>query len=379
MIKIKNKKECCGCTSCMSVCPRHCIEMKDDEEGFKYPVVDTAECVNCHLCEMYCPIQNVKKPDSSVTTAYAARVKDAEIRMSSSSGGIFSAIALFILNQNGVVYGAAFDDDYNVVHCRIDSKNDLYRLRGSKYVQSDMGHSYENVLSDLKNGTFVLFTGTACQIAGLKSFLGREYGNLYTIDVLCHGVPSPKVWRAYKEGLSARNDVFSINFRDKSSGWKRYSFRCTYKNEEESVHHYDQDLYMKMFLSNLILRPSCHDCRFKEMPRLSDITLGDAWGIEKHSPEMDDNTGTSVVLIHSENGQALVKKIEENVELKSANLDIILPTAADSRKSVKPNRYREKFFKEFNSGKNLKELEYMTKHKISTRIKNKIKNIIFYH
>lgn len=348
MIEIKNKKDCCGCGSCAQVCPVNCIIMIEDREGFLYPKVEKEKCVDCNLCIKGCPIQSIySNLDNKVKPiAYAAFVKEDEIRLSSSSGGIFSVLVHIILRENGVVFGAAFDSNMSVHHIAIEDENELYKLQGSKYIQSRIDDTFQEVSYFLKRGRKVLYSGTACQIAGLKRYLGRDYNNLYTVDVLCHGVPSPKVWRKYlvsKEQL-AGSQVKKVYFRKKQTGWKTFSIELQFNNSKKYEQVFYKDVYMLMFLKNICLRPSCYNCKFKSLSRLSDITLGDFWGIENIAPEMDNNKGTSIVLIQSDKGKRLFHDISNSIEIKSIDAKTALPDTFDSMRSVQPHVKRNDFF-----------------------------------
>lgn len=375
MINIKDKKDCCGCGACVNICPKKCIELIEDNEGFLYPEVNKAICFNCKLCENVCPISNKKSLSNEIIEAYASYAKDDYIREKSSSGGMFSLIANEILNDNGVVFGAVFDKDFSVKHVAIDNVDDLNLLRGSKYLQSRIEDTYQKAKEYLENGTMVLFSGVACQIAGLKTFLGKEYENLYTVDVLCHGVPSPKLWQKYIDYQEKmyNSKVEKIIFRHKKYGWKKYEVFLEFSNKTSYEKKHYEDIFMRLFLKDVCLRPSCHSCRFKELDRPSDITLGDCWGINKVMPEMDDDKGTSIVLIHSKNGKLLLENIEKDLVLKMGDVDEILPKYADSRKSVKKHKNRDKFFNKLNK-KNIKidSLVKLIEPSFSLKVKNKL-------
>ena len=227
MIKIIQKEQCCGCSACLHICPKHSISFREDKEGFLYPQVDTATCIDCGLCEKVCPVLN-QGEERMPLKVYAAKHADDEIRMKSSSGGIFTLLADQIIDKGGVVFGARFNENWEVVHDYTETKEGLAPFRGSKYVQSNIGNSYKQVEEFLKTGREVMFTGTPCQVAGLKKFLRIDYENLLTVDFVCHGVPSPMVWRKYlaEEIVRQGNNpvVTGVNFRDKSTGWKKFSF-----------------------------------------------------------------------------------------------------------------------------------------------------------
>lgn len=357
MISIKNKKNCCGCSACQQICPKNCIIMKVDSEGFLYPVVEREKCVQCGLCEKVCPILNKSNIKQDVQ-AVAAYVKDENVRLSSSSGGVFTALATHILKENGVVFGAAFDEKYMAHHIGIENINDLYKLQGSKYLQSRTENTYQQAESFLKTGRKVLYTGTACQIAGLKNYLRKEYDNLYTVDILCHGVPSPKLWEKYlKENEDAHHSkITQVSFRKKAFGWKNFAMSLSFENKEEYLKEHDGDPFMKLFLKNICLRPSCHDCRFKTLNRPSDITIGDCWGIQYYIPKMDDDKGTSVLLTHSKKGIELYTLCSKDMVVHDAVTDRILPPTADSRESVLPHPNRKKLFAKLNQGESIEQL-----------------------
>lgn len=351
MISLKRKEECCGCSACEQICPKGCILMKEDAEGFLYPSVDKEKCINCNLCTKACPIINHIECDDFCLKSYVGYIINKEIRLKSSSGGLFSALAEMLLkSKKAVIYGAAFDENQVVCHIRIDSINDLHLLRGSKYLQSKINETFKNAKMDLESGLNVLYSGTACQIEGLKRFLGKEYENLYTIDVLCHGVPSPKVWSAYKKWQENKNNaaIREIYFRNKESGWKNFSVKIVFNNGEKYIKFHHEDMYEQMFLSDICLRPSCHECKFKKLNRLSDLTLGDAWGIDRCIPEMDDDKGTSVIIVHSIKGYELISKIKSKANMIEIDIDKILPSTSDSRKSMQVHKRRTQFFRLLN-------------------------------
>ena len=363
MIHLTNKADCCGCGACAQSCPKGCITMKKDGEGFLYPNVEAARCIECGLCERVCPILNKKTAGSGEVKAYAAYATEDDLRGKSSSGGLFALLAEEILSRGGCVAGAAFDEAFSVRHILVDNVQDLEKLRGSKYVQSRMEDTYLCVKEQLQKGRPVLFTGVGCQVAGLKSYLGKEHENLYTVDILCHGVPSPKVWEQYlrEQEQSHGQKPSSISFRDKRSGWRRSSISMKFADSAEYCRWAGEDRYMQVFLRDICLRPSCHSCRFKAVPRLSDLTIGDAWGIEKCMPELDDDRGTSVVLVNSEKGQKLFDRISSRLVSRQGRLDTLLPPDADSRRSVKAHPNRSRFFAGLEQGQSLEQLTALTR------------------
>lgn len=347
MIEIKNKVECCGCYGCYNICPTKAIEMVEDEKGFKYPSVNNEKCVDCGLCEKVCPILNNKKEEKKDIKVYACMNKNTDTRMKSSSGGIFTLIASYILDLDGVVFGAKFDDDFQVIHSFIEHKEELYQFRGSKYVQSKIGDMYKKAKKFLEQNRYVLFTGTPCQIEGLYSYLGKEYEKLYTQDIICHGVPSPMVWRKYLQefNIKYKGKPKEISFREKSNtGWNNFEMKLQYDTDSYITSH-NEDIYMKAFLYNICLRDSCYACNFKKKDRISDITLADFWGINNIDKEMNDNKGTSLVIINSKKGNQLFEKIEQNTICKEEDFEEAVKYNPSMISSVKMHKNRENFFK----------------------------------
>lgn len=345
MIKINDKKLCSGCHACYNTCPTNAIKMEDDENGFKYPVIDKEKCVNCGLCEKVCPIIN-KTEIINEPNIYVCYNKDEKIRMKSSSGGIFTLIAEEILNKNGVVFGVAFDNNFSCSHIMVESKEDLEKLRTSKYFQSSINDTYKKAKEILEQGRYVLFTGTPCQIEGLLAFLNKKYDKLYTQDIVCHGVPSPKVWRKYMEyrkkidGEEPKN----INFRDKKQeGWHLFSLSFKY-SENEYAQNQRNDIFMKAFLRDVCLRESCYSCSFRKEHRLSDITLADCWGIQRIKPEFDDDKGTSIIMINSKKGKELFENIKSSTNYYETTMENAIMSNSAIIKSPVYNKNREKFF-----------------------------------
>ena len=346
MIIIDDKTKCCGCYACYNICPKSAIKMQEDEKGFKYPIVDKEKCIDCGLCKKVCPILSKrKKEEEYIEKAYACINKNEKIRIDSSSGGIFTIIAQYILKLDGVVFGAQFDDDFNVIHSYVEKEKDLKKFRGAKYVQSQIGDMYKKVQEFLLDGRFVLFTGTPCQIEGLRSYLKKDYSNLYLQDIICHGVPSPKVWKKYINYREKKDkgNIEKIKFRDKITGWKKYSVSFKYK-----THSYEkkqnEDTYMQIFLSDIALRDSCYECNFKEIKRNSDITLADFWGIENIMPEMDDDKGTSLVILHSKKGEKLFNNIKDDIRCKEVVLEDAIKFNTSMIKSSNKNEKYDFFW-----------------------------------
>ena len=311
--------------------------------------------------------------------AYAAYSKDESTRMCSSSGGIFSVIAKYVIEKNGMVFGAAMDSNQIVHHIGITKIEDLKKLRGSKYVQSSIEHTYIEVQEALKKDLLVLFTGTACQISGLKSFLGKEYANLLTVDVLCHGVPAPRLWKHYIDERvnDYKSTVQQIFFRQKNFGWKMFAVEIQFDNSTAYIKKFTEDPFMKLFLSNICLRDSCYSCKFKSLERDSDLTIGDAWGIQNLCSDMDDDKGTSIILVHTKKGEEIVRKIWNKFVIKEFMVDALLPTSSDSRRSVLPHPKRKEFFREMDAGAKCEELLSLLNknNSLLSRIKCKIRKL----
>lgn len=278
--------------------------------------------------------------------AFACINKDNITRNSSSSGGIFTLLANEILEKNGVVFGVAFDEEYNIIHTYAENQKDCEKFRGSKYAQSKMGDSLKKAKEFLDDGRYVLFTGTPCQIEGLKRYLNKEYENLYAQDIICHGVPPHKVWEKYLEYRKEQSMQIpeKISFRNKNEGWRKFSMEFEYKNGQNYIKTLEQDPYMQDFLRNTSLRESCYNCQFKKKHRISDITLADFWGIENVAPEMDDDKGTSLVIINSEKGKKIFEQIKDKINYKQVDFEEAIRYNPSMTTSVKPDPNREKFF-----------------------------------
>ena len=328
MIEIKDKSQCCGCEACSQICPKSCISMISDEEGFLYPFVDDKKCISCGLCEKVCPVNNSTLPPSIKREVFAAKNLSQSIRQSSSSGGFFSCVADNVINDGGYVCGAAFDENFGVSHIIVDSLKEISKLRGSKYVQSRIGTIYKEIKFLLEGGKLVLFSGTPCQVAGLYAYIKKTYENLLTIEVFCHGVPSPLVWRDYVAELSSNTkenlELTDICFRDKLTSWKNYSFSVSYKSKTSDCEKkYTKrekrtaNKYMRAFLNNLIVRPICFSCPFKNGVSGADISLGDFWSIDRYCHSFNDDGGVSLVYVNSERGAEYVHELKiDKVVLK---------------------------------------------------------------
>lgn len=339
MINITNKKDCCGCSACVQRCPKQCISLHEDNEGFLYPHVNTNDCINCGLCEKVCPWLN-RQNKLQPLEVLAVKNRNEEERMASSSGGVFIALAKKVIADGGVVFGAVFDEKWEVKHTYAEKIEDVKPMMGSKYLQSRIENSYKDAEKFLKDGRLVLFTGSPCQITGLHNYLRKNYSNLISADFLCHGVPSPGVWRKYLNEAFDRSEISptsekkavsysstsltykikNIEFRNKTfRGWKNFSLVINGTLSEsgenslllsESFH---QNPYMQGFLSDIYLRPSCYKCKCKNGISHSDITIGDFWGAPKTMPDFDDNKGIGLVLVNTNKGKVIFDSLDMDV------------------------------------------------------------------
>ena len=376
-LEINEKKDCTGCYACLNICPQNCISMESDSEGFWYPEVDYDKCIKCKLCIIVCPIIN-KTIIENKPSAYACINKDEFVRLQSSSGGIFTLVAEQIIDNGGIVFGVGFDDNFNVIHSWVKDKKGLDKFRGSKYVQSKIGDSYKQVKDFLERGVEVLFTGTPCQVGGLKSYLEKDYNNLLCMDNICHGVPSPKVWDKYTSFRESRagSPIQRIAFRLKNEGWKRFSVLFLFKNNTEYRETLRKDLYMRAFLKDVCLRPSCYACKFKTLHRESDITLADFWGIRNLLPEMDDDKGTSLIFVNSTKGESMLEKIKDRIIYKEVDINKAVKYNSAAIKSVVYNPKRDDFFKDLSELDFDKLVKKYCTDKMFVRVKGKTKYVI---
>ncbi len=343
-------ESCYGCWSCFNICPVDAVSMPENDEGFHYPSVDQSKCTLCGNCRKGCPAlyppRILKRHVNPVT--WAAWSHDSEERKMSSSGGVFSVLAKHALACGGVVFGAGFDKDWELEHLSIERLGDLHRLRGSKYLQSKIGNVYKKTKAFLKEKRPVLFSGTPCQIAGLYGYLGhKEFAELITCEIICHGVPSPKLFRKYRKEIEKSLDghIKKINFRDKHHGWKNYSLTFDVSNTLKLVKCYRIDDYMCLFLSNICLRKCCSTCEFARTPRVADITLGDYWNISYAHPDLpNDDLGVSVVICNSSRGDNYLEKIKHNLFLTPSTFAKAVAGNKNLVTSSVEHKKRGKFF-----------------------------------
>lgn len=368
MINIIRKEDCCGCSACVQRCPKHCISMTEDEEGFLYPIVNLDICNNCKICESVCPIIN-KYPTKEIKSSFSSINQDETIRNLSSSGGVFTLLSQIIIDKGGVVFGACWNGKWEVEHGFTETYEGLSKFRGSKYLQSRIGNNFIFAEQFLKEGRFVLFSGTPCQISGLKHFLRKDYDHLLCVDIVCHGVPSPSIWKQYLDEVcdkhkSTYQSIETINFRDKSTGWNNYSFSIKANGWEYKEIAF-RNPFMRGFLHDIINRPSCTNCPAKPFRSGSDITIGDFWGVESILPNMNDGKGVSLVLVNNKKGMEFIKELNaQEIPLQKA----IINNPAISQSSSASAK-RDSFFSEGNKSVE-KRIHRLCKTSFSQRIKN---------
>lgn len=413
MIHITDKKNCCGCSACVQRCPKQCIRLEEDTEGFLYPQVDEETCIKCGLCEKVCPILN-QADKLSVLEVLAVKNPDDEERMNSSSGGVFLPLAREVINQGGVVFGAVYDESWEVHHVYAEKIEDVYPMMGSKYLQSKIGNSFKDAERFLKQGREVLFVGSPCQIAGLRTYLrSKQYPNLLAVDFLCHGVPSPGVWRRYlaetyggydaKEqsrlqatagknsvllsSLNATSPIGDIKFRDKrESGWKKFRFVVRQKSASKAdqntvlssdIHYMNP--FMQGFLSDIYLRPSCYACKCKNGVNHSDMTIADFWGINQSAPEFDDDKGVGLVLLNTEKGEEYFSRLP--MDMMPSNLEKAHYYNGGFNEHTKAHPKRDQFFFLIENGKSIKAavdicLRLPFKQRVVRLVKRIVKNVV---
>lgn len=352
MINITDKTQCTGCSACVNICTKNAIKLNNDTQGFPYPVVDKKSCVNCNLCDNVCPILNMQENLNYVDPlVYASWNKDENIRIESTSGGVFSALASKFLIEGGVVLGAQYTDDFTIEHTIIDDISHLSKIRQSKYAQSELGVIFRQIKKLLTTGKRVMFCGSPCQVAGLKSYLKKDYESLFLVDFICRGIISQKVYKKYLSSVEKHTNskITKVHFKNKDFGWNLFSTKLYLENN--STYHKDRytDEYMMGYLKhNLYLRPCCHECKFKTLPRVADITMGDFWGIANKDASLDSNKGTSVVLINSKKGEAFFDGVKDTyLESFVCRLDDVVAGNSCLFNVASKGKYRDYFFKKF--------------------------------
>lgn len=385
MIQIQDKSKCCGCCACVDVCAHHAITLKIDIEGFWYPEVDKDKCVDCGLCEKVCPelhILDLKKNDfEKPAHTIAAINKNMSVRWDSTSGGAFSALADVMYAQGGYVSGAVYNDDFSVSNYISNNQEDLKRLRSSKYLQSKAEGLYKQIRDLLRNGEKVLACGTPCQMAALRSFLRKDYDNLTIVDFICRGVNSPKVYRKYLDSLERKygGKVVYVKAKNKELGWRNLTRKVVFDNGKVYYGVLMDDDFRRGYHTNVFCRPSCYHCQYKGFPRMADITIADYWGIENVDKNLDNNIGTSMILLNSKKGIEYFEQAKEKFEWKETRFESILPGNIALRKPIQPAKIdRKAFFEDLDNGTFDDVVKkYFPKNNInSLSLKQRIKNVI---
>lgn len=352
MPNIKTGKDCSGCTACFVACPQHAITMQPDSMGFNYPIVDSKKCIECGLCEKVCSFNDdyPKSSDFDAPIPFGVRLKDISEVMKSRSGGAFVAFSDYILNQGGVIYGAGFGDSFVIKHQRAENKEQRDNFRGSKYVQSDLSDIFAQVKNDLESRK-VLFSGTPCQVAGLKSYIPKRlHSNLVTVDIVCHGVPSPFIWKDYLKYIQNKEDkdIVEVNFRNKSMfGWKAHKETFKLKNRTNDIVNIKSfNIFTNLFYQHVILRPSCSNCKFCNLKRPSDLTLADFWGWEKTDKDINkDDKGLSLILVNSKKGEEVFNNVKQQFNIIYPKIEDCLQPCLERPYELNPKS--NKFVKDY--------------------------------
>ncbi len=376
MVEVLAHDRCTGCAACFSACAHRAISMKYDNEGFEYPYIDTSRCVDCGLCQIVCPViqysnkNELRNDFCDIQRGYAARNVNIQQREISSSGSIFPPIAEWIIDKGGVVIGTAFDDSFNAKHQVARTKDDIVSLQGSKYLQCKADNTtFKFIRDELRTGKYVLYSGMACQVEGLKSFLRTDYDNLYTIDLVCMGIPSPMVWQKYLRTFFGNEHILHVNFKEKSIGWDSFCFYIR-TDKREYKERGMKNLYLQSMFKSWNMRPSCFRCPFKKRQRFSDFTLADCWGVYKKIPEINDNKGLSSVIVHSKKGYNLWQELANKIDFVEVDMDEIRAGNPYLVLNKQPIGNRELFYKILN------EHPYKAFQKLCIPQENNIQSII---
>lgn len=371
---IIDNDECTGCGLCEQICPKNAIRLQKNDEGFLYPVIDKVKCINCNLCNRLCP-QTHSIRLNEPNKVFGSKLKSESLRKRSSSGGLATALSSYIIENNGIVYGAVFDKDFKVVHKRCSNTHDIADLAGTKYVQSDLNNCFFKIANDLKNSRLVLFIGTPCQVSGLLRFIEFkkiDSTKLYTVDLICHGVPSPEIFKKYIVWLrDIYGDFNNYQFRDKSISWHGTNISIA-TGDKKIINTRELRTYSDLYFSGFITRPSCHNCHYTNKCRVSDITLGDFWGIDKIDKNFADETGVSIVFINSKKGNYIFSKISEVLLFKE--FDINQCWQPQLCEPPKKNRNRTVFWKDYKKRNAVFVLKKWSYFNFTRRCLAKIKN-----
>ena len=350
MITVSDRRDCCGCTACASICSRKAIKMMQDEEGFSYPVTDQSLCNQCGLCETVCPVISKESLQvKDLEKAYVVQHRKKDILRESTSGGAFSAIAEYVINHDGVVFGAAFDSHFNVVHTSSQTIEELAKFRNSKYVQSNLGDTFCQIRTLLSKGKMVCFSGTPCQIQGLRKFLRKDYENLVLVDVVCRAVPSPGVWEKYYKYVNSKGHIEEIRFRDKKLGYQYSTMAIKYRNGKIQREGIESHPWLRMFFSGMIIRPSCSTCRFRDPHRVSDITIWDCFNVYQLDKRMNEQLGVTRVLVHTKKGLDILSQTRDKLRLHEIAYEDAVRGVKEMGESPSMHPDRRQFFADLNT------------------------------
>ena len=371
MKKLTEITKCYGCTACMNICPKKCISMQTNEKGFKYPVIDKEKCIDCGLCHKICPANNTVVKDNACKIVYAAKHKDISVIKQSTSGGVFTALSDYVLNEKGVIYGTKLSEEMKVTYTRVTTKKERDNLRGSKYVQSDLKDTFSELKKDLENQKTVLFVGNPCYVAGLKSYLKKDYPNLILCDIVCHGVPSPLIFEEHIKLINSKDKIKKYIFRDKSVGWRGTNVTIEYGNKKESNTEFSS-IFSNLYFDGYISRENCATCKFTSVNRVSDITIGDFWGIEKNSElnKINDEKGINLVMINTNKGSEIFEKISSDIVFLQSEVENCLQPQLQY--PAKQNTKKDAFWNDYYN----KGFIYVSKKYTSYGLKNKIFKLI---
>lgn len=375
-ISITSKEDCCGCTACANTCPKGAIIMKADEEGFLYPFIDKKKCIDCGMCKKVCPIINKQQFNDFKQKAFIFQNKNEEVRKDSTSGGFYSSLGEYVINKGGIVYGASFNENFEVKHTRAEKLEELHNFRKSKYVQSNLQNVFKEIKDYLKNNKLIAFSGTPCQVAGLNKYLGKQYDNLILIDFMCHSVPSPLYFEKYKKYILKKlnaNEIKSINFRDKSRYGYKYSMMKVVTDKGVYSQGIDTDPYLRAFFEDYSVRPSCYKCMFKTQRRISDITIWDCFNINEIEKKYDDDKGTTRLLVQSEKGERILKELN-NIKIKEIEVDVATKNVKEMTNSVRYNNNRDNFFNSINNS--LENIDLFFPINLKTRLNSFIRKAL---
>lgn len=374
MITLNTKADCCGCTACFSVCHHKAIKLLSDKEGFTYPQINQEKCTNCGLCETVCPIHHPIIEKRQEPIIYAAINKNQQEYQTSSSGGIFITIAKQILSEEGCICGAAYTPSFKVVHQIAYTLKECQAFQGSKYVQSDLTGIYQQIKDLLRTDKKVLFTGTPCQVQGLKLYLRKTYENLYTCDLICHGVPSPKIFNDYINFIKEKSEIQSLNMKSKIKSEKGTAIQFIFSNGTKIRRTLKTDIWNDLYFKHFIIRPSCHECPFTNFHRPGDISIGDYWGASKFYPNFHKDKMISLVLVNSKKGENIISKLQEKIDLLQISKEESIQPQLDHPTPASP--LRDEFWKDYLNHNFKYIIKKYTRYTFLNRFKESIKTLL---